>query len=260
MEARPPEAAASPPARRPSGAAPGPSRDRRGSRPERARHRDLPRLRLVLELGIAVLERAVRVPRARPPERQPSGHGVVERRAEAPYVCRRPHVTARGALLRRHVGVRADEVAQPLGALDGPREAQVDHPRRDAHHEVVGLQVEVDPPLPGHVVDDRGHVQAERQRLLHRQSTVPLDEPAQRGTLEVLHDQVRVRALGVRVERAQQHRMRQRPKRLDLAPQPAQRVLLLHEVRPQNLCHHHAEAMLVPDQIDLIAIAPAEAP
>ena len=168
---------------------------------------------------------------------------------------RRAGCTARAACRR---SCRWSRVSR-LRALDGPREAQVDHPRRDAHHEVVGLQVEVHPPLLGHVVDHRGHVQAERQRLLHRQRAVSPDQPPQRRPLEVLRPRGAGAGPSMCASNARSSTgMRQRLERLHLAPQPAQRVLLLHEVRPQHLRHHHAEAALVPDQIDLVAIAPAE--
>jgi hypothetical protein len=74
----------------------------------------------------------------------------------------------------------------------------------------------------------------------------------------VLHDHVRMRALDVGVEGAQQHRMGERLERLHLASEAAQGVLLIDEIRPQDLRDHHAIAALVPDQVDLIAVAPAE--
>ena len=52
--------------------------------------------------------------------------------------------------------------------------------------------------------------------------------------------------------------MGQRLERLHLAPQTAQRVLLLHEIGPQDLRHHHAEEPVVPDEVDLVAVASAQ--
>ena len=145
-----------------------------------------------------------------------------------------------------------------LRALDRAGEAQVDHPRRATHHEVARLQVEVDPALLRHVVDHRRRPQAERRHLLGRQRAAALDQPPKRRPLQVLHQDVRVLALQAGLEPAQEHRVRQRLERLPLAPQGPQRVLLPHQVRPQYLGDHHREARLVPDPVDLVALAPAE--
>jgi hypothetical protein len=52
--------------------------------------------------------------------------------------------------------------------------------------------------------------------------------------------------------------VRESLERLHLTAQAAQRMLVLHEIRPQHLRHHHAEEPLVPDEVDLVAVAPAE--
>ena len=74
----------------------------------------------------------------------------------------------------------------------------------------------------------------------------------------MLDHHVRVGALDVRGERPQEHRVGERLERLDLAPQAAQRVLLLQQIRPQYLRHHHAEEPLVPDEVDLVPVASAQ--
>ena len=80
---------------------------------------------------------------------------VVERRAEAPHVGGRPGaraVAVRRALLGRHVGVGAGRAGEAPGAVERARDAEVDEPRRGAHDDVLGLDVEVDPALGRHVV------------------------------------------------------------------------------------------------------------
>ena len=164
-------------------------------------------------------------------EREPARHRVVERRAEPPDVGRRADVAVGVALLGGHVGVRADVVAEALGTLERACQAQVDHPRRNPHHQVVRLEIEVDPAVGGHVVDRGGNVQAERQRLLERQRTAALDQPAQRRPLEVLDKEVRVGPVHVDAEPAQQDRVSQCFERVRLAAQAAQGVLVLDRIR-----------------------------
>ena len=55
------------------------------------------------------------------------------------------------------------------GASERPGDAEVDQPRRRAHDDVRGLDVEVHPALGRHVVQRRGDVHRERQQLLERQ-------------------------------------------------------------------------------------------
>ena len=84
----------------------------------------------------------------------------VERRGEAEDVGRRADPAVGRALLGRHEGVGADRRAQLRRLRERARDAEVDQPRRRAHHDVARLDVEVDDALGGHVVQRRGDVEA----------------------------------------------------------------------------------------------------
>jgi len=94
-------------------------------------------------------------------------------------------------LLGRQVGVGAKRAAALCGALDRAGDAEVDQPRRQAHDDVVRLDVEVEPAALRHVLQGAGDVGRQRQQLLQRDRAVATDQPPQRGTVEVLDQQVR---------------------------------------------------------------------
>jgi hypothetical protein len=162
------------------------------------------------------------------------------------------------ALLRRHVAVRPHGHAQLPRLGDRARDAEVDQPRRGAHHDVLGLDVEVDHPLAGQVVQRGGDVQAERQHLLRGQGAVAEDQVAQRRAFEVLDQQMREAAAGHRVEAAHDRGMREPRQRLRLAFQLPQPDGIGCLVGAQDLCDEHGEPMVVPDEEDLVAAPAAE--
>ena len=185
------------------------------------------------------------------------GDGVEERRGQAEHVGGWADV--RGiALLGRHVRVGADLARDARGAVERAGDAEVDQPRRHAHDDVVGLDVEVDPAGVRHVLDRRRDVQCERNELLDRQRPAAADERAQRRALEVLDQHVGMRSGKHRVVPADEHGMGERLERLGLLAQRAQLALVLGPVGTEHLRDHEREVVLVPDQEDLVRAAAAE--
>ena len=82
-------------------------------------------------------------------------------------------------------------VAEEPRLRERPRDAEVDDPWRDAHHDVGGLQVQVDDPLAPEVNEHREQLQRERQQLFLRERPTAHD-PVQRRALDALEEQVRV--------------------------------------------------------------------
>jgi hypothetical protein len=143
--------------------------------------------------------------------------------------------------------------------LEGPGDAEVDQPRRHSHDDVVGLHVEMDEARSGHVLKRAGEVQGERQCLLERQGAAALDQPPQRGPLEVLDQQVRALAGQDRVKAANQDRMGEARQHLCLLGELAQGLLVLGLVGTKQLGDRERVKALVPDQVDLVAVAAAKA-
>src|SRR5918997_849529 len=139
----------------------------------------------------------------RPREGHGTRQGVMQGCPEPPHVGGRADLagmTLGIALFRRHVGIRADRLTYTRGALERPGDAQVDQARRNAHHDVVGLHVQVRHAVQLHVVQGGAHVRGERQQLLQRDGAAALDQPPQRRALQVLEQDVRARTLEHRVE------------------------------------------------------------
>ena len=71
-----------------------------------------------------------------------------------------------------------------------------------------------------------------------------------------------MRALAVEdgVEAADEHRVGERPQREGLAPEAAQRVLVVDEVRAHHLDHDERVQLVVPGEVRLVAAAAAQQP
>ena len=143
-------------------------------------------------------------------------------------------------------------------AVEVAGDAQVDQPRRHAHHDVVRLHVEMGHALGAHVVQGRGDVERQRQQLLEGQGAAPLDQPPQGRALEVLDQQVRVRPVEHGAEAAHDHRMGEALERVGLQAKVAQGTLALGPVGAQDLGDDDRVQALVPDEQRLVAAAAAE--
>ena len=110
-----------------------------------------------------------------------------------------------------------------------------------------------------HVVQRGRDVHREREELLERERVALVDQRPQRRALEELDQQVRVAPVEHRVEAADEHGVGERGERLGLAAQLAQRARVLDLVGPQELGDHDREPGVVPDEVDVVAAAAAEA-
>ena len=110
-----------------------------------------------------------------------------------------------------------------------------------------------------HVVQRGRGVHREREELLERERVALVDQRPQRRALEELDQQVRVAPVEHRVEAADEHGVGERGERLGLAAQLAQRARVLDLVGPQELGDHDREPGVVPDEVDVVAAAAAEA-
>jgi hypothetical protein len=179
----------------------------------------------------------------------------MERRAESPDVGGRAdrfREALRVALLGRHVGVGPQGPADPAHPLDAASDAEVDQAGWDAHDDVVGLDVQVDDLLAGQVVKGARDAQGEGQELLERQGAASLDQPPQRGALEVLKQEVWVLAIEHGIEGAHDHGVGESLQDGGLRSQLPERVSVVDLVRSQELGHADRMQPLVPDQVDLV--------
>ena len=139
------------------------------------------------------------------------------------------------------------------------RDAEVDQPRRRAHHDVARLDVEVDDALGGHVVQRRGDVQrraagAARARACRRarsssSSVGPSRCSSTRCGKRPSRTAPKPRTTTGWASARQQFR---------LALEVAQRGGVGRVIGPQDLRHEHREPVLVPDQHRLVAAAAAD--
>ena len=144
-------------------------------------------------------------------------------------------------------------------SCERPGHAEVDQPRRPAHHDVARLDVEVDDALGGQVVQCRRDVESERQQLLERERAVGVQQLGERRPVEMLEHEVGEPALELGAEPAHDDGVRELREQLGLAGEVAQRVRLARLVGAQDLRHEHRQAVLVPHEHGLVA-APAADP
>ena len=165
------------------------------------------------------------------------------------------------ALLGRHVAVGAD---RPCAAAARPptvaRDAEVDQPRRRAHHHVVGLDVEVHHALAGHVVQRRGDVQrraaaAARARSAPSRSISSRSVGPSRCSISRCGKRPSVTASKPRtITGMGEARRARRPRGRGRAARPGR----VAWSGPQHLGHQHGEPVVVPDEEDLVAPPAAE--
>src|SRR4051794_609515 len=158
---------------------------------------ELPRAGAIGRLGVQAGVEQVRQ-RARRAAGEAGGEGL----GEAEDVGGRAEPAVGIALLRRHVGGRADARAERGGVFGRARDAEVDQARRAAHDDVARLDVEVDDALVGQVVQRGGHVQAEREQLLERERALLGEQLVERRAVEVLEHELREAALELGAEAA----------------------------------------------------------
>ncbi len=147
----------------------------------------------------------------------------------------------------------------PQRRLGAAGDAEVDQPRRRAHHEVLRLDVEVQDVLGGAVVQRRGHVQPEREQLLQADGAVALEQRLQGRALQVLEQQVGEGPVGGGRERAHHHRVPEALQHVALAAEVAQRHRIGGLVGPQHLGDQHGQPVVVPHEEHLVAPPAADA-
>lgn len=111
----------------------------------------------------------------------------------------------------------------------------------------------------GRDVVQRGRdVEGERKDLLEWKLALTPEQAAQGGAFEVLEQNVRVGTVENGVEPTHEDGVRESLENLGLTPELSERTLVLGLVRPEDLRHGEREQPLVPDEVDLVAGAPAQ--
>ena len=143
--------------------------------------------------------------------------------------------------------------------MEAVRDAEVDQSRGCGHDDVARLDVEVDDPLRGQVMQGRADVQRQGQQLLEAQS-VAADQGGEPRPVDELEHQMRALAVQLRAERAHEHRVREGSQEARLGRQRAQRNRVGDLVGPHDLGDDQGAQVVVPREVGLVAPAATEQP
>ena len=170
---------------------------------------------------------------------------LVEHHAQCVDVRPRVDVVRVHHLLRRHVGRRADDHARRrhrrlVRLVRELRDAQVRQLRRPVRveHDVLGLDVAVDNPVPVRHLQRERDLRSDAHRLGHRERAAPLEAVRHAPARHVVHDDVAQARLGVlpHVVHGDQVLVADGHRELRLAREPLAVVgPLLHHLREHHL-------------------------